>query len=508
MSGSQRYSGKSLKASLKAFGIGKLASASLGLVNFALLTRILPVSEYGNYVAIFAAIELGLFFSTIGVDWVAVRYVPQFRAKGDDLLLRRFMQLILGVRTTQLLLLAGFFYLVLPYFGVLGLPGNWHTYSLYICVIAICEGMSRFIREFLFESLLLQKYSQISLVARSSFMTAGLFWIHSDGANTAGAVLRIESLAVVTSLLATAAMLASFVLAMPKTVREGQTASLLSYRSDFLRCAANNYLSGMFAYLGSGQMMVLAVARFLGAEAAAMFGYARYLIEFVRRYLPGELLNGLIRPKLIADYASSKSFHKLNLNTKIIFKLNAAFLAVGLLSLLISGQELLAVLSGRKFDAALPPLVLMCATLIPFCHRRLLETVANAIDLSHAWSRASFILSFSVPLAILGMYFDVGIYAAIGAIFATEMMANSLLISSMRRAGFSYEAGLISIFKLAFFILIAFVLATALFSHVDALSVHWLVQLGFGVVSLVALLVFFPLFPQDEKRHILTFMGK
>lgn len=508
MSGTQRYSGKSLKASLKAFGIGKLASASLGLVNFALLTRILPVSEYGSYVAIFAAIELGLFFSTFGIDWVAVRYVPQFRAGGDDLLLSRFMQRILGVRMAQLILLAGIIYLSLPYFDVLGLSGSWHVYTLYICIVAICEGMSRFIREFLFESLLLQKYSQISLVVRSSFMTAGLLWIHYAGPSTAGAVFKIESIAVFTSLLATVVMLTSFVSGMPKTVSEGRAASLASYRGDFLRCAANNYLSGMFAYLGSGQMMLLAIARFLGTEAAAMFGYARYLIEFIRRYLPGELLNGLIRPKLIADYATSKSFNKLNLNTKIIFKMNAAFLAFGLLSLLVSGQELLAVLSGKKFEAALPLLVMMCTTLLPFCHRRLLETVANAIDLSHAWSRSSFALSFSVPLAILGMYFDAGIYAAIGAIFATEMIANSLLISSMRRAGFSYEAGLFSIFKLVFLVVIVFILVTASFSYVDALSVHWLVQLGFGIASLLALLIFFPLFPQDEKRHILTFMGK
>ena len=196
MSASQRYSGKSFKSSLKAFGLGKLISASLGLVNFSFLTRALLVGEYGNYVAIFAAIELGLFFSIIGIDWVAVRYIPQFRAKGDDRLLARFIGAILAIRFGQLLLLATLFYSLLPYFSTLGLPGNWHAYSLCICMIVAFEGAARFIREFLFESLLLQKYSQISLVARSSIVTIGLIWIVKSGSNNLDNVLIIESAAV------------------------------------------------------------------------------------------------------------------------------------------------------------------------------------------------------------------------------------------------------------------------------------------------------------------------
>ena len=81
------YSSDVLKRSALHFLTGKAISAALTFLIVLWLVRLLPVAEYGAYVTLVAGMELTFGLSGLGLSWMAVRYLPEYRlhAKGVEL---------------------------------------------------------------------------------------------------------------------------------------------------------------------------------------------------------------------------------------------------------------------------------------------------------------------------------------------------------------------------------------------------------------------------------------
>ena len=98
-------------------------------------------------------------------------------------------------------------------------------------------------------------------------------------------------------------------------------------RKELWALARANYLSYLLTLTYGPQFITFMLSRFAGLEATAAFGFARNLADQVRRYLPAELLYGLVRPALIARYAATRDVAAFNRNNALLFQVSLMFLA-------------------------------------------------------------------------------------------------------------------------------------------------------------------------------------
>ncbi len=73
------YGRASVRAGLIIFITGRGLSAVLTFAAFAMAARLLNLPEYGIYAASLALMEIGIAFSSAGLDWVAARTLPDYR---------------------------------------------------------------------------------------------------------------------------------------------------------------------------------------------------------------------------------------------------------------------------------------------------------------------------------------------------------------------------------------------------------------------------------------------
>jgi O-antigen/teichoic acid export membrane protein len=70
------YSSAELRRSTWHFLSGKMVSGLLTIAILLWLVRLLPVAEYGAYVSLIAAAELGFALGDMGLTWAAARFMP------------------------------------------------------------------------------------------------------------------------------------------------------------------------------------------------------------------------------------------------------------------------------------------------------------------------------------------------------------------------------------------------------------------------------------------------
>lgn len=425
------YSGAALRRSAGHFLSGKAASALLTLLILLWLVRLLPVAEYGVYVTLAAGMELAIFVATLGLPWLAARYLPEFRLHAPGLRLRRLVLGLLGGQAVALAGVAAGLALGLasllewvdltPYLGVA---------RLYLLVLLV-EGVGRHARENLLGALLLQGAAQVSLVARNLAFLALLA--------AAALASPVSLMDVVQAELA--ASVAGTLLALGGLARHlgatGRAPGKPGWEEPRLaamwRTAGHMYLSHLLALLYSPQVFLLFVQRYLGLEAAAVFGFMRTLYEQIARYLPASLLFGLVRPKLVASYVGGGGVDELSRNANMAGKLSLFALMPLVAIAAVAGQDLIALLSGAKFSGTGLLFLGFMLALIPLSQRQLLETVAVAAGHSRLCTRAAASGLVMLPLMLGLLEAGLGVWAPVIVLGLGHLVFNGLVLAGVVR---------------------------------------------------------------------------
>src|SRR5687768_10801633 len=92
------YSGPQTRRNLVAFLLGKAPTAGLTACVLGLSARLLPAAEFGHYVVAMALVELVLGLSSFGLDWILLRFLPDFRLHGDRRSLARLVGCVAACR--------------------------------------------------------------------------------------------------------------------------------------------------------------------------------------------------------------------------------------------------------------------------------------------------------------------------------------------------------------------------------------------------------------------------
>ncbi|MDO8894765.1 lipopolysaccharide biosynthesis protein [Nitrosomonas sp.] len=492
------YSSAALKRSALHFLTGKAVSGMLTLIILLLLVRVLTVEEYGIYVILVAGMELLLAVTSLGLPWTVARYLPEFRLRASGKMLAHFVWQAMAL--ISLFLVIGILLLlwILPWLlSSMEFAQFTDVARLYLLMMLL-EGLGRNIQDNALGPLLQQGWVQISLVVRNLTLLLLLGIMVTQG--------MVHLCQVVLAELAASALGA--VLALCGLVRYLHKNCDLSKRDDWQppawsemwSIARQMYFSHLIALIYSPQVFVFFVQRYLGVEAAALFGFLRSLFGQIFRYLPATLLFGLIRPKLVASYVNTGDMLELTRNANFVGKLSLFVLMPFLIFAWLVGDELLNFLSGDKFNQTGYYLAVFLLTLIPFSQHQILGAVAMISDKSHLSLWGATLSTLVLPLAYWLLEAGMGLWSFIIAINLSHMINNAVLVIGLIHST-AYRPDSVSFFKLAAAALVGFILVRQLEIPVNG----WLDLLIMAVLASGSFLLtayFIKPFQMEERSRL------
>lgn len=497
------YSGAALKRGAWHYLTGKSTSAVITFVILLWLVRLLPLEQYGVYVNLIAASESAYAIGGLGLPWLAARYLPEYRLKASGTALVRVCRQILLWQAAAFLVLAGIvFVLGDHYLAWLDLQAYRPAAGVFLLVL-VFEGLGRFVREPLMGPLMRQGDARLSLIARQFLILLSLILVNSFGFVDVFSVATIEA----------GASFISFglgwwllerqlkVLRRQKAHPAWEAPTLGAHWS----VARRMYFAHLVSLTYSPQVLTNLVMRMLGNEATALFGFLRALNDQVARYLPATLLFSLIRPKLVASYVGGGGMAELTRNANLAGKLSL-FVLVSLIAFVaLSGDVLVAVLSGGKFADTGWLLLGFLMGLVPFSQRQLLESVVVAIGRANVcvWASASGLVMLPLTWALIQA--DFGLWAPVIAIGAGHLAFNTFVLAVIARSD-GYRADWLSVLKMFGCAALAYLILVALpLELVDQVLSKWsaLFLEAILIVSSYLLLAWvFKPFSQEERDRI------
>ncbi|MEZ5728841.1 MAG: hypothetical protein R3E48_13075 [Burkholderiaceae bacterium] len=287
MTGADAYSISRIRRSIKAFAIGKVASATATFALLFALAAIMTQLEYASYIGATAVVDLGLSVGSLGLQWVANTTVPRIRVGGTVTQLKRAILALAAVQSLPYMLIGLVVYMVAPTIsGLLGGVSGAEAIAMYGIVLAV-EGLSRLFREQMLALLLLQGITQLVQLLRMLVVLAAVWAVHAGGTDvTAVHVAQAEIFASASTGLIAAAVLWAQLAKLPSTPGERADLSEWINVRESAKLAINAHGSFLLLMAFSTEVITTLVARLLGAEATALFGFASRLLNQVRKYLP------------------------------------------------------------------------------------------------------------------------------------------------------------------------------------------------------------------------------
>lgn len=500
------YSAANVRRSLGQLLIGKAFNAILAICIFVLIAHQLPKEEYGFYVAAFALLEFGLVLSAFGMEWVTAVYMPQYRIRGSSAELVRFALGAGGFQALAYALAGAVLFASAEHLAkALHLPDAAPAIAIYGVVLFV-EGTGRMIRDQLLTTLLLQGMAQMSQSLRNVALLGALV-IAAQSAGTMTAV-EIGWMELMSSLLGLAAGAVALAWQLWRTRGRPRQdpAWAPPQRSQLLRLMKNAYATNIAALAYGPQVMTMLIARTLGAEATALYGFVRIFAEQVNRHLPAMLLFSILRPSLIARYAQSGDFTAFARHAALLFKLHLLALAPLVVFFAAYGALGTSVLGSHKYADAGALMAMMLLVLAPAGHRRIADMMAHTVDLSYLCRRASLAL-LSLPLAAYALLrMGAPLEALAAAIIVGEIAYNALVVAGLERAGYRYAVPWSGMLRLG----VAAVLSAGILSVVPVMGQGWPAALVAGIASVIVFvalaLVLAPL-SGDERRTLVRFVG-
>jgi len=443
------YTGRRVKRSLFAFLFGKLGSGILGFLAFALVARLLEREEFGALVASMAFVEILIGLSTFGIDWVAAIWLPSYRIHAPQAVFWRFVGRMVALRGACLVLAAllalAFAEWIARFVGL----GDWLWVFRFYLLVACLDGMLRYLKDTVMDSLLMQGANQLSILLKNLctvvFLSLGAAgYYHVD-------LLLVVQVEVATFCLALTVVTFALLLARARDRREVPVSPgdwREPRRGQLFAVARHNYATSLAQIVAAPNIFVLGIERFLGLGATAAFGFARMLADQVRKYLPSELFFGMIRTMIIATYARTGDMRQLALHHSVLLKLGLFPMALLIGVLIAYGGPMVQWVGGDKYAGVewlvLGFMGLLCLVVL----KRNLELFLNASRHTDLMLRASLAALAGIPIGFGALSAGGGLHHVVAALAIGEALVVSCALVGLRRRGIHYRISFGGIAKL------------------------------------------------------------
>lgn len=492
-----RYGGERVRRGLVHFALGKAVSATCGFVAMILVVRALSVAQFADYSVLVALIEVVTAISGFGLSHALMRYVPELFARNFTQALRQFVLGAVLFRSSVLLLIVAIAYATsAESVPLLGLSDSLGAYRVYLWVV-VFRIVSHFLSQIL-ESTLHQGIAQIGFSVASLLRLAGMAYLTQAGNVDLVDVLWVEAASDLACMLIMLGGVLRIVWREPRSAEpvEGKE-WITGHMRQIIRFSLAAYAQHLIGLPFGGNTNRLVGGNLFSSAVMANFGFAHSLYEYIKRYLPAQLLVGLVRPVVVARYTEHRNFEAAARTCQGFALINVSLIAALLSALVVGGLETLSWVSAGKYG--LDALLLLAALLLVLAletQRLILEMLAQTVERYGFLVPSNLLLSCSVIPAVFA-------FPYLGAISFPLINGVALLISNLwvrgmlAREGHVFPRQWLPTVKLGLLMLTL----TAVGKGTVMLGIHW------GIALLISQLLFFAgawRLCGDELRHFLA----
>ena len=399
-------------------------------------SRNLSPADYGIYIVLISIVELSLGLGSFGLDWVSARYVPSYRAHAPGSSARRFITKLVVIQAASAAVLAVSLWQAADFISkIFDVTGSESLIALYsLCYFG--ESISRYMRDHVLAQLLRQDWVQLATFVRNLIFVGCIGLISHHGKLVLVDIAAIELGATFAGL---AVALFGYRRAM-STFTTKASADIL-WRPPSLpaigKLAASSYANYLLSITYSPAAIALLITKMYGVELAGTYGFARNVIDQIKRLLPTELLMGIVRPVLVAEYLRSADFTRFSRLLNVLFQGSILILIPVSVGFTLNAGPLLGILSPTQgTDQAAGFALALIAALVPYSHRRIAELACYTVDAPALCVRAN-LAAASLAMAA-GLTVVVSSISAIACAlipFISETLFNAVLVIGLLRRG-------------------------------------------------------------------------
>ncbi|MFZ5521360.1 MAG: lipopolysaccharide biosynthesis protein [Pseudomonadota bacterium] len=495
----EHYTEQRLKRSLAHFLLGKVAGLTIGAAWVLLLVRALEPADYGRYVAFTGIGEVLQLALAFGLMLISERYLPELRIQGDE---HRLTWAVWHWLKWRLALLAGGCAVVavsgqalLAWAGLAGLQ----TALLFFLISTVAEGTARH-AESMFDSLLMQSYSQVSILFRYGLRVVALAVLHAGGQPLSlDHWMAVEAACFCASLLLTGFLLWRGLPALREGRASAAGPSLPWARH--LRYAAPVYVAELIALAASIETVKVLVNRLDGADAAALYGFCATLALMLQRYLPNFLLIGMIRPMFVAALHGPQAERDLNRLFGVLTQLNLFIMAPAVVAAWWFGDRIVLALSGGQLAHGGSMLAAMLLLVLTQALRAVINLLIMVFEEGRRrlWAAVAGASVFALVPALLPQTDSLSLVLGL---VAADVVAGLFMLHAGVRRHLSLHWSLAPVLKITAGCMGATLAALAADMLLRAHAWAWAAALGAGGLAYLILLAMLRPFGTDERRLI------
>lgn len=436
-----RYGKERVKRGLRHFFVGKSISAMAGFLAMVLVVQGLTVGDFASYSVLVALVEVFTAICGVGLSHVVLRYVPELYVSYRASALRQLIVRATTFRSLALLVALALTWamseFVTPW---LGLEGETHAFKAFLVIVAF-RSTNQYL-SLILESTLHQGMAQAAFALIALGRCVGMIWLLKAGTIPLVDVIWLEAICELAAMLF---MLGGIARNLSGSPEHDQPADDRNWyrdnRSQLRRFARSAYLQHLATLPFGGNTNRLVGGAMFSDLLMARFGFAQSLYEYAKRYLPTQLLVGLIRPVVVSRFATTRNFAAAAELCEQSFQVNLVVIAAMLAVLAVGGKDLMMVVSGGKYGAAGVSVAILAVLLVLLAfetQRLVLEVLAQMVEHYEILIPSNMFLSASVLGGIIAFPWLGAVGFPLANLLAL-LFANAWVMQRLRALGYSYR---------------------------------------------------------------------
>lgn len=390
-------------------------AAISGLLYLTLLSRGLSASDYGVYFGLWALVEILTLASNCGLLYGAYRYVRASIGPSGTPVPSGPVGTLLALRLLTLGTVAGALLLKPDALSWLNTGGDIARYVPFLALMVLGEGTARYV-EIFFDSMLCQGRAQVSQMTRPLLRLAGCFYFSLEGPLGLEQVLWAEMVALAAGNLVSLGMLARLLWTptdKPGRISQAGGDAPLAFRR-VIRFVLPAFVAELLGLAYGPDALKLALASTTDPSTLALFGFCFSVSSVVQRYIPANLLAGIIRPVFVAAATRADADSALSGLVTLVIKINWLMILPLLLTTWAIGDPLLHWVSGGNYSGAATVTALLVGGLLPMVVHLVLAMYCLAQEDSRPVLVAAACSALGLPLGV----FLASRHGALGAAMA------------------------------------------------------------------------------------------
>lgn len=430
------YSKEAVKRSFLHFFIGRGIAGLAGFATVILMARYMDIKSYAGFTALTGLISFAGILSSLGLERVIARYLPEARLTRSTQVLGRLIWTLTLVRLIASAIICLVMYVTWPVLMQYFKDVELVYFPIALVCFVLAESMFQHFSA-VFQSLVQQKaLTQILVIQWAGRLIMLWFALQDDYQISLEEALWMMALPEMLGIVAFIFVQQFHLKRLAASDQHATSSRPLDWQG-MANMAAHNYGFTLLAAPPQGYFVKMLAAIFLPTSLVAAYGFFMTLAEKIRQYIPLHFFYNLIEPVLVGHYVQHQDFAKLTRFCQWLYKSNLLILVPAIVWIAVAGSHMVDMLTAGKYHAYVWVLLLVLVQLTIGSHVVVLQLILNALEKSKLLMQAG-----AVSLVVMLLY-----WAAVTTLnpvllitgpIVFSLVCNIYIIRKLNNMGYGY----------------------------------------------------------------------